>query len=80
MRHVLSGLVALGLTLNLMGQAKADYTFATLNVPGSTLPVPLGSTTPARLSGITRMLAALSTASCSMWMAPIPRSIRQDRP
>ena len=36
MKHVFSGLVALGVTLSLIGQVKADYTFTTLDVPGST--------------------------------------------
>jgi uncharacterized membrane protein len=37
MPHVFSGLVAVGLMLSAMlGQAKADYTFTTLDPPGST--------------------------------------------
>ncbi len=36
MKRLLLGLTALGLFLGVTGQAKADYVFTTIDVPGST--------------------------------------------
>jgi uncharacterized membrane protein len=51
MKHVFFGFLALGLMLSPMGLAKADYTFITLDVPGSTGTYPGGINASGQIVG-----------------------------